>query len=459
MAERKNGGSTINRRQVLRSCVAVGAGVLGSKKTTTEAAPAELFHRVGAYNQVHEEIIFALTADDLPKIQPMLDEYSSKTNVRIRTVPNTYAEHYAKLNINLTQATGAYDVVSLDDPWLPLFAGGEFLQDIGKMLEAKGVDPGHDFVPELGALGEFPSGSGLRGLPWIGSVQVFAWRTDVFQEMGFDVPRTWDEVLSVATSVTEASRESNLFGVGLRGQSGNPAATSFLPILRGFGKDLLDPETSEPQLDTPAALAAIDLHLKLIAQAPPDVENVGHAEHGKNLSTGRIAMSGDIWTDQLLQAANPEFSKVAGKIELGSEPAQPGVQPVNMSGCWFLGIPEGSKKADAALDFIQWITESRQQKRLLLDHFMPATRVSVMRDPDAVERLPFLPRLLDDTRAALPRPRTPHYSALEEIFGQYVAEAVAGQISGHEAMEIANKEMRDLLAREGVLEDAPAKQE
>jgi multiple sugar transport system substrate-binding protein len=443
----------ISRRNIIKGTAAVGAGALAANRlTSAKAGPGNGTGWSRYSRQSGGEITFALQTEDLAKIQPLLDEYSTANNVKINTAPNAYSELYPKLNINLTQATGAYDVVALDDPWMPLFAGGEFLMNLGEMMEAQGLEIDPDFVPELLALGDFPEGSGLRGIPFVGNVQVFAWRTDVLEELGKEVPVTWDDVLALATEITTAKSAEGLFGIGLRGQAGNPAATSFLPVLRGFGKDLLDPETSEPQLETPEAMAAIELHLALKDQTPPGVENVGHPENGINLYEGKIAMSGDIWPDQLLQAFDPELSKVVGKIEVGGEPAQSGVAPANMTGNWLLAIPEGSKNSEVALDFILWLTDAAQQKRLLLDQNIPATRTSVLEDPEAVEKLPFLPGLLAAAKNALPRPRTEFYSALEEIYGRHVAEAIAGQSTGEEAMKSANQEMRDLLVREGVLD-------
>jgi multiple sugar transport system substrate-binding protein len=445
--------SRLDRRTLIKGSAAVGAGALATSKFSAAKASASGASGLRRYaRQGGGEITFALQTEDLAKVQPLLDEYSAANNVKINTAPNAYSELYPKLNINLTQATGAYDVVALDDPWMPLFAGGEFLMNLAEMIDAKGLEIDTDFVPELLALGDFPEGSGLRGIPFVGNVQVFAWRTDVLEELGKEVPVTWDDVLALATEISGAKSAEGLYGIGLRGQAGNPAATSFLPVLRGFGKDLLDPETSEPQLETPEAMAAIDLHLALKDQTPPGVENVGHPENGINLYEGKIAMSGDIWPDQLLQAFDPELSKVVGKIEVGGEPAQSGVAPANMTGNWLLAIPEGSKNADVALDFILWLTDAPQQKRLLMDQNIPATRISVLEDPEAVEKLPFLPGLLAAAKNALPRPRTEYYSSLEEIYGRYVAEAIAGQTSGDQAMKEANQEMRDLLVREGVLD-------
>ena len=54
-------------------------------------------------------------------------------------------------------------------------------------------------------------------------------------------------------------------------------------------------------------------------------------------------------------------------------------------------------------------------------------------------------------KPAVPRPRTPYYNAVEAIYGRYVAEAIAGQTSGDDALANANKEIRELMVREGVL--------
>jgi multiple sugar transport system substrate-binding protein len=437
--------SRIDRRTLLKGATAgVAATSLGAvSKRSTFAAPAFLQGTT---------FVFALTSDDAPKVQPLLDDYQAANNVTITVEQAPYSDIQARMITNLTQTTGAYDVVSMDDPWMPQFAGGEFIMNIGELMADRGIEPDPDFIPELIALGDFPPGSGLRGIPWVGNVQVFAWRTDILEELGLAAPpATFDDVLAYAQAITEAKSGEGIYGIGVRGAAGNPAATSFLPVLRGYGTDIFD-ENWEPQLETEAAMAAITTHLALAQQAPPGVETVEHPDMGRNMHQGLIAQSADIWPDQLLQIYDPELSKVVGLVDIGAEPAQEGVQPANMTGNWLLGIPEGSQNVDAALDFILWFTAPEQQKRLLLEQNIPATRISVMEDEEAVEALPFLPGLLAAGRNAVPRPRTEHYNAVEAIYGRYVAEAIAGQISGEEAMTRSNQEIRDLMVREGVLE-------
>ena len=58
-------------------------------------------------------------------------------------------------------------------------------------------------------------------------------------------------------------------------------------MLRGFGVDVLDPETPSRSWKLPEAMAAIELHLQLAAQTPPGVETVQHDDNGRNLVKAR----------------------------------------------------------------------------------------------------------------------------------------------------------------------------
>lgn len=437
----------LNRRHLLQTTLgaATAAGM-----TSTSAAPSAAKWLAMPATRQQISLVFAINESETAKIQPLIDEYASENQISISLQPSPYASLLEKLTINLTQATGAYDLVSIDDPWVPLFAGGEYLTNLETLMAERGIGVDADFVSEFVALGDYPTGSGLRALPWIGNVQVFGWRSDILQELELAPPATWNDVLAVAQTVTDEKSASGVFGFGLRGQTGNSAATSFLPVLRGYGADLFN-EGWEPQLDTALALQAMTTHLALANLAPPGVENVGHLENGRHLVNGQIAQSADIWPDQLLDSADSTPPMGTGQIAIGTQPAQPPVRPITMSGNWLLGIPEESQQREVALDLLLWLTAPEQQRRLLLDHSLPPTRASIFQDKDAIAAFPFLPNLLEAGRNAVPRPRTPHYNAVEVIFGGYLSRAVAGQINGEDALLSANSEIRAYLTREGVL--------
>ena len=52
---------------------------------------------------------------------------------------------------------------------------------------------------------------------------------------------------------------------------------------------------------------------------------------------------------------------------------------------------------------------------------------------------------------AVPRPRTPFYSGVEDIIGRYVSQAIAGQTPPDQALKQANQDVRDYLVRNGAL--------
>ena len=114
----------LDRRAILKgAATGVAAAGLGSmSKRSAFAVPA--FHQATT-------IVLAVTSDDGPKIQPLLDEYQAANNVTIQVEQAPYSDIQARMITNLTQTTGAYDVVSMDDPWMPQFAGGEFIMNIG----------------------------------------------------------------------------------------------------------------------------------------------------------------------------------------------------------------------------------------------------------------------------------------------------------------------------------------
>ncbi|MBV9547221.1 MAG: extracellular solute-binding protein, partial [Chloroflexi bacterium] len=381
---------------------------------------------------------------DGDKIRAVATAYTANTGTTVDVLELPYDQSFQKLQIALSQKTDAYDLASLDDPWIPQFAGGKFLTSLDDMYAKVGAQPSADFQPQLFGLGDWPKGSGLRALPWLGNVQVFAWRNDLIDQR----PNTWDDVVATAQKIVGGS--SGVYGYGIRGAAGNPATTSFLPITRGYGKDVLSP-TFVPQLDTPEALSALNTALKLRDAAPPGAENTQHADNGRNMYTGAIAMSGDIWPDQLLQIFDPSLSNVVGLVSIGPQPAQSGVSPANMTGTWLLGIPGGSKNADRAFDFMNWFTQLDQQKKLLMQFSVPPTLTPLFNDPEAAAKFPFLPGLLDAATKAVPRPRTQYYSGVEDIIGRYLSQAIAGQIDAEGALNQANTEVRDFLVRNGQL--------
>jgi hypothetical protein len=65
--------------------------------------------------------------------------------------------------IDLTAATGAYDLIMLDDPWFPRFASERVLTDLTPLYQKHGLaGPDKDFVASSIALCKHPYENGER---------------------------------------------------------------------------------------------------------------------------------------------------------------------------------------------------------------------------------------------------------------------------------------------------------
>jgi len=225
---------------------------------------------------------------------------------------------------------------------------------------------------------------------------------------------------------------------------------SFLPVLRGFGKDLIDRETSVPQLDTDEALAAMQAFLELAAFSPVESAAVDAADNAERFGAGQISMMANFWSSDLLAARTLTSSVESGPLASTLQPAQPGVAHSAMTGVWLAGIPAGSLATETARAFLGWLTGVDLQGQLPGLNLSPV-RIDVFQDPALASQFPDLPVLHEMLEQATSRPRSPFYPQLEQLVATELQRALAGEVSGEQAMKNANVALRQFLVREGVL--------
>src|SRR6185295_337915 len=115
-------------------------------------------------------------------------------------------------------------------------------------------------------------------------------------------------------------------------------------------------------------------------------------------------------------------------------------------GNWLIAIPRGSTNADAAFDFLVWATAGDQMKKSALAG-NPPTRRSVFTDADLLAKFPSYPAQLRSLETSKPRPRTPQWNEIENVFGIFLSRANGGELTAEEAMNQANHEIAKIVAR------------
>ena len=380
----------------------------------------------------------------LKAIAPM---YTEKTGVKIDIVEAPYADLYTKLVNTFKSSDATYDLVMMDDPWMPKFGTDDSLSDLG----ALGIQQDSDIAQVVWDVGTWPPPRGpvppsekdkkaaLLGVTIVGNVEMFMYRKDLS-----DPPASYDDVLANA----KAQNKSDLAGYLIRGKATNPVVADFLPILWSFGGDVFDDDWNVV-FDNDQSLAAVKFlvdDLKGVAQADP--ASTDAADRDRLMAIGQGYQS-STWPGEINTAVLGEGSTVVGKVGFIPIPKGPSGKGVGMMGNWMLGVPKASKNQQAAADFIKYMLQADTQKTYAENGGIPS-RTSVLKDSSLTDKNPYFP-VLADALTAPPnwRPRTDQWNAVETIMGNHLNAALAGQETAQEVVDKASAEIRTLMQGAG----------
>jgi multiple sugar transport system substrate-binding protein len=389
-------------------------------------------------------LVIALLDTHAEQMKSMIDEYAASAEFGLEVTALEYGELYSQLSLALTQQSPDFDVVSLDDAWIPQFA--TFLTTI----DAVSLSP-DEIVPVVADLARFPLEAAPCGVPWLGDAQFFVTRPDWLDEGGFASPETWEATTNVAeTLASTLSPEEELSSFAMSTLSLHDLVDSFLPILRGCGVDLIDAETSVPQLDTFEALTAIAYFQQLATISPVESSATGASTNIEQFERGYVAMMSNFWSSSVLATPFVEEPRFAGPMECSAQPSEGNHPRRSMTGSWIAGIPVGSLRAKQARDFVEWLI-SPEIQRAMVDIALPPVLAPIYADDGAIDAQPHLPQLLDLLATSTPRPRSPYYPQLELLLGTELQRMLDGEQSPEDTIRNANIAMREFLSREGVL--------
>lgn len=381
-------------------------------------------------------------------LQVAVDAYLSQNpDVTIELLKLPYAGLMEKIVIDLKEATGAYDLLMIDDTWITGFSAANWLTDLSALMKEKGEELDPDFVAAAVDCARYPYERGtapVYGFPFVGNVELFVYRQDLFEKHGLAAPpKTWDAVLEAAKTISE--KEDGVYGVVFRGVKGNPINSGFLPIFWAFGAEIIDAE-GKSTVNSPEGIAALKFFLELAKYAPKGVEVYNASEVRDGLLSGGAAIAPEVWPAWVPDLDNPEKSKVVGQIAVTVHPAQT-AEPAPMIGAWHLSIPAASQRKDLAYEFLKFVTSQEVQKKMALEVGLPPTRTSVYVDPQVVEKYRWYPAQLEALKASKVRPRIPEWPEIDVKMGTYLNLALIGDRTPEEALNELNDEIVDILGQ------------
>src|SRR5918999_454082 len=402
----------------------------------------------GQGEQPESLTIAAVQGNESEGIKALADDYEEETGIALQIEELPYPQLFEKLVTTFEAEDPSYDLVMLDDPWMPKFGTEGWLQPLDQNYDFE-RDP--DIADVIYDVGTWPPPRGpvppseqgkeqhLLGITVVGNVEMFMYRNDLMEE-----PATWDDVLAAA----KENHSDNLAGYAIRGAATNPIVADFLPILWSFGGDVFD-ENWEVVFDSPESLAAVEFlveDLKAVAESSP--QNVDAADRSRLMVIGE-ALQSTVWPGEVNAIVLGEGTTVEGNVSFIPMPAGPSGQGFGMMGNWLLGIPTAAENGQTAAEFIQWMTEEDTQRLYAENDGIPS-RTSVLNDAELNEANPYFAALAESLQAPPNwRPRTDQWNAVETVLGTNLNAALAGQMTAQEAVDAASDEVRQIMEEAG----------
>jgi len=326
---------------------------------------------------------------------------------------------------------------------LPLYASSGWIMDLTDWVQrdAAEVQP-DDIHPALQRTHCMVNGR-WYGLPMHVNSHAFFYRTDIFQELGLEPPKNWDDVIAAAKLITE-KMAPEVYGITFMGAPDVQLGVEVLDIMAAQGSYFYDRSTYQPLMDTPSGVRTMQILQELARYAPPGVAGYALDANYNAFAQGQAAMT-IAWTTGVFFFADPAKSKIVDKWAVMPMPGGYTVQ-----GGWSLTISADSKQKEAAWTWIKWATSLERERELLGN--METPRLTLLRDPEVQTKWPNNKVFLEGLDAS--PVLMPQLSTTIEMFTKAAVHAndmLTGGKSPEEAARAIQQEFVDILTRAGYL--------
>ncbi|MBI9113638.1 ABC transporter substrate-binding protein [Sanguibacter suaedae] len=411
----------------------------------------------GSPGEGREQIVVAIVSN--PQMQDAIslqDHFrAAHPDIDVRFVSLPENEARAKITASVATQGGEFDVVMISNYETPIWAANGWIENLQPYADAtEGYDP-DDFVPSIS---EALSVDGdLHSVPFYGESSFLAYRADLFEEAGLEMPDTptWDDIRGFAEELHDPA--NGFSGICLRGLAGWGEVMAPLgTVINTHGGRWFDDDWNAT-LDSPEVREAVDTYVDLVQDyGQPGAATSGYGDCLTRYAQGQTAMWYDA-TAMVSSIEDPASSTVPGLS--GYAPAP--VDQTDAAGwlyTWSLAIPSTSEHKDAAWDFVSWMTSKDYiqlvGEEISWERVPPGSRLSTYEIPEYAEVAeayaePTLRAMGEATQAntmvePVPYPGIqfvgiPEFQDLGTRVGQQISAAVAGQQSVEDALDQAQQ--------------------
>ena len=285
----------------------------------------------------------------------------------------------------------------------------------------------------------------LYGLPLYPDALMLYYRTDLLATYGMTVPTTWADLEKQALTILKGENDSTLSGYIWQARKIEGITANFRQFQSGNGGQILD-DNGKAAFNSPQSLEIARMWKSWLDQgvAPRSI-----ADHNPNDDRIQFGNGDAIFMNNwpfAMATYLKEDSPVYGKVAITRPAGKNGVGRCTLGGVG-LGINSYAKDKDAALAFLEYLTNDYWNKERALRASLLPGRPAVYQDPAVAGH----PAFKEFAKAApylvaLPTHKTPYYLKISDAIQLHLNRMVSYQETPEVAVRSAHEEIVKIIA-------------
>jgi multiple sugar transport system substrate-binding protein len=281
-------------------------------------------------------------------IKPLIEPFEkANPDIKINYQSLDWDTTLEKMNVVLTGGD-APDVATVDMTWLPRFAALDAFTDLSPLMNGQlnGKPLSEVYTP--GGLDAITFNGKIEAALYDFDTYALYYRSDLFEQKGLQVPKTWDELRDVAKKLAEGDKYKYEFDADTFHGS---------QFIYENGGSLLSDDNKTVTFNSPEAVDAITFYQSMLKDGSAINWTTDQGERIQGVKDGRIAMFSDgPYYMGILKSGAPEM---AGQWKVALHPFSK--TPGSYLGGTGLVIPKNAKNQMAAWKFIQFAMQPENQ--------------------------------------------------------------------------------------------------
>ncbi|MBA2450314.1 MAG: extracellular solute-binding protein, partial [Chloroflexi bacterium] len=319
-------------------------------------------------------------------LKEYLPQFEEQSGMKVNLDLQAFPVYNQRTDLELSTQGSAWDFLNITFVYSGRWIGAGWFHPIEELAKDPNKTPpdwGVDDWPS-GALASLKDDKGtIYGYPWeVGAMINGAGRADLVEKAGLKLPTTFDEMTKVLEAVNDQDGTKAFVADKLH-------HWNWIPYLMGFGGTVFKdpPGNLTPTLNTPEAIKAAEWYSNVLRSFTPegvlsytdDQAMTAQLQGRANMRTQAVA-----W---MVPVGMPEKSQVAKTAGFALMPGGPAGQFPGSNSHGF-GIPVGSRKKEAAWEFIKWAMSKEMVARVVTEKgYAAPCRLSVINSPEFKQKM------------------------------------------------------------------------